>query len=188
MTDNQKYLKKAQAYAKEFAETKDPECLKQAYLTLEDVLLLEEDNSEIRGQLRKDSLYLWLQLMELLDQFLDPNFDPEDVPARAVQPPPTSEGVLYPPGADPAKIDDPMARAHYEKAIADNNAKIANYSFQTKLRRLDERITLRAEEFIRNFFTSAAGDQEELKAAIDGMIKTPRRKEELLERVTTFQQ
>ena len=184
MNENQKYLKEAREHAKGFEDNLEPELLKQAYLALENVLVLEEDGPEIRGQLRTDSLYLWLDLIGLLDRFLDPDFNPDDVPERAVQPPPTSEGVVYPPGADPALIDDPNARAEYKKAIADNEAKTSHYGLQTKLRRLDERITPRAEDFIRKFYTPAPRDQKELKTAIDKIIKDPRRKADLLKLLT----
>lgn len=187
MNENQKYLKEAQEQAKQFEDNPEPELLKQAYLALENVLLLEEDEPKTRNQLRSDSLYLWLHLILLLDRFLDPNFNPENVPELAVQPPPTSQGVVYPPGADPSLLDDPKARAEYKKAIADNEAKIAHYTLQTKLRRLDERITPRGEEFIRNFYTPAPGDQKELKTAIDKTIKDPRRKADLLKLLTPSQ-
>ena len=187
MNENQKYMKEAREHAKGFEDKLDPELLKQAYLALENVLLLEEDDPKIRGQLRTDSLYLWLRLIHLLDHSLDPDFKPDDVPERAVQPPPTSKGVVYPPGADPALIDDPKARAQYEKDIAANQAKTTHYGLQTKLRRLDERITPSAEEFIRNFYTPAPRDQKELKTAIDKTIKDPRRKADLLKLLTPSQ-
>src|SRR5207253_830012 len=103
-----------------------------------------------------------------------------DVPTKLVQPPPTSEGVVYPPGADPDLIDDPKAREQYEKAIAANRAKIRNYRMQTYLGRLKEPIPLGAEVFIRHSYTLAASDQMELKTAIDKIIKDPRRKSDLL--------
>lgn len=184
MNENQKYLNEAREFANQFEEKPEPELLKQAYLALENVLLLEEDQPNTRDRLRADALNLWLHLIQLLDRLLDPNFNPEDVPELAIQPPPTSQGVVYPPGTDPALIDDPKARAEYKKAIADNEAKTAHYTLQTKLRRLDERITTRAEEFIRNFYTPAPGDQTELKTAIDKTIKNPHRKANLLKLLT----
>jgi len=187
MNENQKYLKEAREHAKGFEDNLEPELLEQAYLALENVLLLEEDDPKIRGQLRTDSLYMWLHLIQLLDHSLDPDFNPDDVPERAVQPPPTSEGVVYPPGADPALIDDPRARAEYEKAIAANNAKTTHYVLQTDFRRLDESITPLAEEFIQNFYTPTPGDQKELKTVIDEIIKDPRRKADLLKLLTPSQ-
>lgn len=187
MNENQKYLKEAREHAREFEDKAEPELLKQAYLALENVLLLEEDDPKVRGQLRADSLYLWLRLIGLLDSSLDPNFDPDDVPEMTVQPPPTSKGVVYPPGADPALIDDPKARAEYKKAVADNRAKAIRYELQTDLHRLEERVTPRAETFIRNFYTPAQGDQKELKTAVDKNIKDHKRKADLLKLLTPSQ-
>ena len=184
MTENQKYLKEAQVVANEFEKKQDPELLKQAYLALENVNLQKEYDSKTRTQLRTNLLALWLHLIQLLDRFLDPNFDPADLPELSVQPPPTSEGVLYPPNADPALIDDPKARAQYAKDIAANEAKIIHYGLQTDLRRLDERIVPRAEAYIQNIYGSGPDDQEELKSAIDSFIENAERKERLSKLLT----
>ncbi|NTW91225.1 MAG: hypothetical protein HGA35_04775, partial [Erysipelotrichaceae bacterium] len=69
----------------------------------------------------------------MVDGFLDPDFNPDEVPARLVRPPPTSEGVIFPPGVDPARIQEPGARAQYEKDIAANNAEIAKYNMQIEI-------------------------------------------------------
>ncbi len=187
MQDNEKYLNAAQARAKEFEAEREPERLREAYMALENVILAQEHDPKTRGQLRTDSLSLWLHLLQLLDRFLDPNFNPEDVPEKLVQPPPTSGGIVLRPGADPALIDDPKVRAEYEKAIAANRAKADHYRLQINLRRLEERIPPRAEAFIRNSYTSAPGDQEELQTAIDGIMKNPQRKARLLKLLTPSQ-
>jgi hypothetical protein len=187
MQQNQKYLEEAQAHAKKFEAELESERLREAAMALENVLLVQEHDPRTRAQLRTDCLTLWLQLLQLLDRFLDPNFNPEDVPTKLVQPPPTSGGVAYAPGADPALIDDPRARAEYEKAIANNRTKANHYRLQITLRRLEERIPPRAEAFIRNSYTPAPGDQEELKAAIDGIMQNPQRKAGLLKLLTPSQ-
>lgn len=187
MTDNQKYLNEAQARVKEFEAELEPERLREAYMALEDVILVQETDPKSRARLRTNALSLWLHLLQLLDRFLDPKFNPEDVPEMLVQPPPTTGDVVYPPGADPALIDDPKARAEYEKAIAANRAKADHYRLQINLRRLDERITPRAEAFIRNFYTPAAIDQKELQTAIDEIIRDPRRKAGLLKLLSSSQ-
>jgi hypothetical protein len=184
MTENQKHLKEAQAHTKAFEDKLEPELLREAYLALENVLLSEEDDPDILRQLRAESLNLWLHLIQLLDRFLDPKFNPGDVPGRVVQPPPTTGGVVYPPGADPALIDDPIARAQYEQEIAANRAKTVHYAMQVKLRRLDERIMPRAEAFIRNSYSSTPSDQAELKTAIDKMITNTQRKAMLINLLT----
>lgn len=180
MTQNEKFLKDAEKHVKEFESEFEVERLREAYMALENVELAQEQDSKVRDQSRKECLYLWLEIVELLDHHLDPKFDPEDVPENLVQPPPTSTGIVYPPGADPKVIDNYEARAEYEKAIIANNAKISSYRLQTQLSRLDEPITRRAEAFIRHSYTSAPGDQAELRTAIDMVIKDRQRKKNLL--------
>ena len=187
MADNEKYLNEAQAYVKKFEAEMEPERLREASLALEHMILAQETDPKTRAQLRTQSLLLWLHLLQILDRFLDPQFDPQNVPKKLIQPPPTTGGIVYPPGADPALIDDPKARADYEKAIAANRAKAEHYRLQIGLRRLDERIPLRAEAFIRNSYTSTPGDQRELKTAIDDTIKNSQRKAGLLRLLTPAQ-
>lgn len=175
MTENEKYIKEAKKLVKEFETESEPERLREAYMSLENVVLEQEYDAKVRRRLRRECLTLWLEMVRILDQRLDPNFDPEDVPENLVQPPPTSKGVVYPPGADPALIDDPKAREEYEKAVAANNAKIKNYRLQTQLTRLNEQIPPRAKEFIENSYTASDDDQKELKEAIDQKLENPGR-------------
>ncbi len=157
----------------------EPEHLREAYMALENVIPNQEPDAERRADVRTNCLSLWLHLLQILDRFVDPDFDIKDPPDTLVQPPPTSGGVLYPPGADPALIDDPKARAEYERAIIANRKKLQNYSLQVSLGRLNQQIPEHAEAFIRTNYTSAAHDQEELSSAIQASIKDPHRKEEL---------
>ena len=179
MTENERYLKEAQTLAHEFEEQLEPERLRDAGMTLANVVLADEHDLKTRTQLRAKSLRLWLHLLDLLDRSLDPNFDPSDVPEKLVQPPPSPDGEVLRPGADPARIADPQARGEYEKAIAANRAKNKNYRIQLQLHRLNEQLTAQAETFIRNSYSSAIGDQKELSAAIDEVVKHPARKTQL---------
>jgi len=180
MTENEKYLSEAREKIRAFETEREAERLREAAMALDNIVLAKEHEAEIRHRLRSDSLNLWLDLVRIIDRHLDPEFKADDVPQKLVQPPPTSDGTVYAPGADPALIDDPQARAEYEKARADNQAKTIKYRMQTQLRRLNERIPPRAEEFIRNSFTSSADDQSELKTAIDAKIENEPRKTALL--------
>ena len=189
MTKNEKYLKEARTKINEFKEELEPERLNEASMALENINLTEEYDLQIRTRLRRDCLYEWLTLDQILDQHLDPKFNPSDVPQKNIQPP-SSNGTVLSPGVDPAKISDPQARANYEKAIADNRAKAESYRLQTQLRRLNESIPPKAEEFIRNSYTSATSaevDQEELKKAINEIIQKPERKAELSKHLKTAQ-
>ncbi|MDD5033745.1 MAG: hypothetical protein PHE55_03225 [Methylococcaceae bacterium] len=179
-TDNEKSLVETQTHIKEFEAEMEPERLREAYQALENVILLQESDPKSRAQLRTTTLSLWLRLIQLLERFSDPRFDVKDVPVLGVQPPPTPGGVVYPPGADPALIEDPVARAEYEKAITTNRAKTEQYRLQVHLHRLDEPITQRAEAFIRDAYTFTPSDREEAKAAILKTIKNPQRQAGLL--------
>jgi hypothetical protein len=176
MTNNQKHLDEAEADVKKFEAEREPERLREAYMALENVSLPEEPDPAARAELRKSSLSAWLRLLEVVDRFLDPTFDVNDVPNMLVQPPPTTAGVVYPPGADPALIDDPVARARYEKAVAANRAKLESFRVQVQLQRVNERLTPRAETFILDTYTPSLRDQEELRGAIDRIITSPKRK------------
>ncbi|MFN0106931.1 MAG: hypothetical protein ACKV2U_33160 [Bryobacteraceae bacterium] len=181
MTNNEKYLNEAQAHFKKFEAELEPERLREAYMAIENVIPVQEPDPKTRAQLRKNCLVLWLQLVQILDQLVDPRFDPEDVPENLVQPPPTNGGIIYPPGADPALIGDPTARARYEKEIAANQKKTGNYRLQLHLSRLNERIPKRAEAFIKSNYMPARRDQEELRNAIDKMIHNRKRKADLFQ-------
>ncbi len=176
MTDNQEYLNQARKLAEEFKTGLDTELLREAYMALENVDVAREPDSDERARMRSDTLASWLTLLHLLDSHLDPKFDPDDVPSMSVEPPETSDGTQYPPGADPALIDDPKARAEYEKAIAANSAKIKHYNLQTQLRRLNDRIPPRVERFIRASYTSAIDDRQELRTAFEKYVTDAKRK------------
>jgi hypothetical protein len=169
-------LDEARAHTAQFEKAHDTEALRQGYEVLENVSIQDQREPEARHALRAEVLRLWLRMLSLLDQTIDPHFDPKDVPSRVVQPPPTKGGVVFPPGVEPERIDDPAARAQYEKAIAANQAKIDHYRLQVELRRLDERITPRAERFIHDSYTSDPRDLAELRVAIDQSVTNPTRK------------
>ena len=180
MTNNPEYLNQARKHLQEFETAHDAQQLREAYMAIENVVLVEEHDPQIRNRLRKDTLTVWLRLLRVLDQFVDPDFDPNDEPEDLVQPPPTTGGVIYPPGADPALIDDPKARAEYEAAIAKNRKKIEDYNLQLQLSRLSERISQRADSFIATSWLPLPRSENELKAAIEENIQDPKRKAHLL--------
>jgi hypothetical protein len=180
MKNNEKNLSDAQSMFNRFATEREPDLLRDSYMTLDNVNLTLEGDESTRNQYRAKSLELWLQLLQLLDQLLDPNFNPDDEPVTLVTPPSTPGGVTYRPGVDPAKIDDPKARAEYEKAIAANRIKTQNYRLQVHLRRLDERLPSRAEAFMRSAFGTSQRDRDELRVAIAASKIGAKRKESLL--------
>lgn len=180
MNNNEKFLNGARIEAKAFETEGEPERLRACYMALENVAPAQEASPESRVTVRAAALSLWLHLLQVLERTLDPRFNPDDLPDNQVQPPPTTGGVRYPPGAAPALIDDPRARAEYEQAIAANRAKADQYRLQIQLRRLDEQITPRAEAFIRHAYTCHPDDRQEVKAAILKAITNPQRQAGLL--------
>ena len=180
MTGNQEHLKEVEARAKAFETEREPERLREAFLSLEQVVLSQEADPAARALLRAAVLGWWLKLLRTLDEHLDPAFVPKDVPEKVVEPPPTSSGAVLRPGADPALIDDPVARAAYEKAIADNRAKAERYRMNIHLGRLNQQVTPRSEAFLRSEYTKSAADQAEARAAIEKTIEDPARKAALL--------
>jgi hypothetical protein len=181
MTENQRYLNEAQNRVKEFETEREPERLRESSMALENIVLAQEHDPRIRAELRSNSLSAWLHLLGIVDRFLDPNFKVEDKPESLVQPPSIPGGVVLRPGADPALIPDPKARAQYERAIAANRANADRYGLQIDLLRLNEGLSQRAEAFIRSSYTSAKRDQEELSNSIGEIIKDQKRKARLLE-------
>lgn len=165
---------RAAALLAEFEKEKDTEKLQAAADLLVEVDLSKEAEGLKRLALRREALQLWLKLLAGIDKNLDPRFDPNDRPMVSVEPPPTG-GVQYPPGVDPSVIADPPARQQYEAAIKQNRDKAANYRLQTKLRRLDEKLTPKVERFIRLSYTTVPGEQRELNDTVNKLIPNPQR-------------
>lgn len=179
MDDNRKYLDEARVSIGKFESEKEPERLREAYLALENVNPAKERKRKMREIIRAECLNTWLTLIQAMDNYLDPAFNPDQEIQLLIQPPPTSKGVIYPPGADPELIDDPVARAEYKKAIEENQGKIFAYRMQTYLLRLEQQIIPAAKAFILGSYTSSPTDQAELNSAIEKMIKEYSRQEEL---------
>jgi hypothetical protein len=180
MNENQKYCSKADKLINEFEKNNDPQLLDEADESLENVLIMEEKNPDIRKELRMSSLNLWVRLVGILDRLIDPAFNPDDVPSRIVSPPEDSDGTTGKPGCSPETIKDPVIRANYIKAIADNKEKTRNYVLQVDLRRLEEQITPHAIEYIRKFITNTPADKSALRQFVDKYVRIAARKESLL--------
>ncbi len=180
MSDNQAFLQTARDAAAQFRARKDPDALTRVVEALENVQWREPLHLPERRRLRHAALDGWLHLVALVDDALDPNFDPAQVPQIGVQPPPTASGIVYPPGVDPALIDDPDSRARYAQAVADNTAYAEQYRLQSRLQRLQERILEACSAFIQDGYSGDPNDHGEASTAIQAAIKTPKRRAELL--------
>lgn len=179
MQDTDKSLQDAVTLARQFEATQEPEYLRQAGLALEGVDPAVAPEASARLRLRQDTLLHWLGLLRLSHRAQDPAFDPAQVPALGVTPPRTRDGVAYPPGVDPARIDDPRARAEYEKALEDNRRYSEHYRRQLTLRRVDERLMARTEAFLRDAYGFQPADREAARSLIM-QAELPRPRQEAL--------
>jgi hypothetical protein len=183
MNENQMYCSKAEERTNAFEKNNDPTLLGEAYESLENVLIMEEKNPDIRKELRISSLRLWMRLVGILDRLIDPQFDPENVPKRFVDPPVDSGEIVHKPGCSPEKIKDPVLRDKYTKAIAENNRKTDEYNLQIELRRLEEQISPHAIEFIRKFITNTPDDKSALQHYVGLYVKNTAKRESLLKAI-----
>jgi hypothetical protein len=165
---------RAAAQLAEFEQKKEPLCLQTAADLLQGIDLAKEKDAMKRLALRRETLETWLALLALIDQNLDPNFNPQDLPSTGVSPPRVGN-VSYPPGVDPSVIADPQARARYEEALKRNQEHAENYRIQTWLMRFNESMSPKAERFVRMSYTTVPGDQREVAETVKKLIKNPQR-------------
>lgn len=164
----------------DFQIQNDAQLLQDAADELQGIVLADEADPERRRGLRREALEGWLKLFAAIDGSLDPAFDPGDLPLLSVDPLP-SDGVRFPPGVDPSRLTDAGARREYEQRIEANRRKAERYTLQTKLRRLDERLTPRLEAFLRSAYSTSTEpeDRREVLEAVQATITSPARAERL---------
>ena len=157
-----------------YEKTRQPADLERAFDAIAAVDLLRAQATN-RGAARVEVTRLWLAAFRLLDERLDPQFDPDDSPLVKVDPPKV-DGVTYPPGVDPKVITDPRLRAEYEAAIKANHEKIESRRIQLQLRTIDRAATEAFERFLKRFYTFAAADAGEMTRLLEEKgIQEPRR-------------
>lgn len=158
----------------QFAETGDPATLQRAAELLEQMDLRAADGLAGRRELRRGALDAWVSLLNIIDDKLDPEFDPDDLPAVSVQPQPAG-GVQFPPAVDPEAITDRLVRQEYQKAIEENRRKAQAYNLQHLLRRLEHRATRAIQTLARESYLPVPYDQQELATARQAIRKPERR-------------
>ena len=167
MSANMKYVDETQALIAAFEKDSNPDTLLAALHTLNNVVPAIEVTAAARRHVRREALGTWLVLFDTVTQRIDHKFNPNDLPELTVQPPPTAGGIVYPPGADPALIDDPAARIKYEKEIAESRRKAEAYRLQTSLRKADGRIRKQLVAFVSASYEQTEDDQKDLVNTIE---------------------
>jgi hypothetical protein len=125
---------------------------------------------------RKRGLSRWLFFYAALDQYIDPQWDPEEVPTTGVIPPP-SHGVVYPSGVDPSVIADPAARVQYEQELKVSKDYAEWYRVQLLLRRICERATAVVGRLLTERYTNSEEDRQEIEGLLAASPMNDARKE-----------
>jgi hypothetical protein len=159
---------------KQFEQTKNPDALERASELIEGMEVLEIQDFTGRREARKKKLELWLSVLSRIDKEIDPSFDPADVPAMSITPPAVPGENTYS-GMSPKDIKDPQARRKYEQALEKNQAKTARYSYQRKLMKLNERLSRKAEAYIKRAYLKSPESAKEVEEVVSKHIQNPAR-------------
>jgi hypothetical protein len=177
------HIQVAQKRLEEFERTHSLEALSNAVQALEGIEKTEPSQAPPL-EVRSRGALAWITLFRHIDQYLDPNFDPNDLPSVNVIPPATSRGVRYPSGVDPSAISDAKARTKYSELLNQNRAKLEQYNYQHHLRRVNERALEGFHEYAKHFFSHSRADLAELRRILDGAPLGTARKKQLAKRMS----
>jgi len=139
-----------------------PEAVKELSLVLTEIAKVDSKlgAQKLDPKVRRFRCQLMLRGAALLKSKIDPNFDPDDVPATNIAP----EGP-YRSGVAPEAIKEPEIRRKYEAAIRENKEKAERYNLQHQLRKIWERYPKRSiYPFLQiNYDEAKPEDQQELE-------------------------
>jgi hypothetical protein len=115
------------AKLEEYAQTRDPLALMEAAdaAALHDGEIPPDPLLALR--LARQRVVGWLAILEIINEDLDADFNPEELPPSKVSPPPDASGTQLWPGVSPNEVKDPAARQAYIELIEQNRAAIANF-------------------------------------------------------------
>ena len=169
-------LQTGAAILDEFEQTGEVVLVHRAGDALDQVHPMAVPDFDERQAARRDKLGMWLRLLALIDSKTDPDFDPQDAPASAVEPPEHS-GPFTCPGMSPDQIPDLETRRQYTEAIAANEAKSEAYGKQMRLRKMNKWATLRTEAYVHRCYLKSPRSREELGSMVEKHISDPSRAE-----------
>ena len=156
-----------------FERQQEPLLVQEALLVLQ---VAQQDLPIGEVTARKRGFSRWLRFLALLERYIDPNWNSEEVPEMALIPPP-SNGVVYPSGVDPSVIPDPVARLQYSQAIEANNNYANWYSAQLKLRRIDSEAMTAIKWWLTERYTGSPTDRQEVEELLTVSSVSNMRKE-----------
>ncbi|MCH7559164.1 MAG: hypothetical protein IIB56_17165 [Planctomycetes bacterium] len=115
-----------------------------------------------------------------LENAIDEDWDPNDIPVENVQLP---EGAAGFPGMPPELIKDSVLRAEYEKAIERNREKIKIRNEQLKLRNIKKRYFRIVEKYLVSTYSILPYNNAELQNMLDSGVKDKKTKEQFLKAI-----
>jgi hypothetical protein len=123
-----------------------------------------EDPAEAQ-RMAQSRLADWLAILARFKRDLDPDFDPDNPPARTIRPP-GEAGLQYAPGVDPNAVKDPALRRDYIAAIAKNREHLANYGALVQMAKAHAAIVERANDSIADAHRTLGLDRAAIDAAL----------------------
>ncbi len=114
----------------------------------------------------------WLAILARFRRDLEPDFNPEDPPARSLRPP-GEAGLQYAPGVDPQAVKDPTLRRDYIAAIETHRERLARYGANVQMAKAHAAIRDRAAASIADAQRTLGLDRADIAAAIKGADLAP---------------
>lgn len=129
---------------------------------------------------RREGSERWFHAWRRLENAIDKDWDPNDIPTENVDLP---EGVTGFPGMPPELIKDPALRAEYEQAIRKNREKTEIRNEQLKLRNTKNRYRRIVEKYLISTYSIPPYANEELAKYVNEYIAEEKTRSRILDTV-----
>lgn len=149
------------------------------YRALEELRFAQSHTKTGDDAARKRSLSLSLDFFALIDQQIDPQWNPTQAPVRRAPPPPPGLPVNPAGEVDPEQISDPETRARYKQELQSIKDSFQHYNAQFELHRIDESATERLKLFVNRCYSGSAADRREFEELLDASSLSDARKKSL---------
>jgi len=129
---------------------------------------------------RREGAERWFHAWRRLENAIDKDWDPNDIPTENVDLP---EGVTGFPGMPPELIKDPALRAEYEQAIKKNREKTEIRNEQLNLRNTKNRYRRIVEKYLISTYSIPPYANEELSKYVNEYIAEEKTRSRILDTV-----
>ncbi len=132
---------------------------------------------------RRKGTERFFRAWQRLENAIDEDWDPNDIPELNVSPP---KGIGIPgiPGMSPELIKDPVLRAEYENAIEENRKKIKIRNEQLKLRNIKKMYFRIVEKYMIGTYSLTPYANDELKQYLEKYKIDEKTKARIVETIT----